>query len=597
MTAWLIALLVATLLTWIQYGIPRRSAAVVMPAVLRFVSVLLLTALVLGAPAGRASKPQSMIALDASASWLRASDTSAWRSAVQRAKSESAETPMLFGDSVRAFSEVAAPSDRATLVRPAVDRGMAAGRPLIVITDGLIDDADALTGLPAGSRVDVPATSALPDLAVTRIEGPSSAVSGDTSEVAVTVASGATTTVAATLILRAGTAALDTLAVEPLGPFSERRLSVRVPLRGVGATLLSGIVRMTGDREARNDTATAVVELTRGAAAVFVSTSPNEDSRFALGVLRGALALPTRAYVQVAPGVWKLEGPLSPVTVAEVRAALRDAPLAVIHGDTAIFGAPRARTRGALALWPSSVERGIDWYAVAAPASPLMGPLSQLPWDSLPPLDVAAALPVGDWVGLSVARGRQLDGRAAIVGFERGRRVVVVGASGFWRWRFRGGASEAAYGALWGTVFDWLAAGRFDARAAVPAATSFRSGERIKWHRGSGMDSAVQVTLRRRGSPTAPTSLSLFFGSAATSESGTLDPGIYDAAVPGGTPVIAVNASRELLPRQPTVRAGPVGARASLSEAPRLRDRMWPFVLVVLMLCGEWVLRRRQGLR
>jgi hypothetical protein len=597
MTAWLIALLVAALLTWVQYGVPRRSPAVLLPAVLRFLSVLLLAALILGAPAGVARKAQPMVALDASASWLRASDSAAWRSAVQAARAASGETPLLFGDSARTYSQTASPSDQASRVRPAVDRAIAAGRPLVVITDGMLDDPDALTGLPSGSRVEVPAIATLADVAISRIEGPSSAVSGDTSEIAVTLASGATPTARATLLLRSGTAVLDTIAVEPLGAFTERRLAVRVPLRGVGPTLLTALVRMEGDREARNDTASAVVELARGAAAVFVSTSPNEDSRFALGVLRGALALPTRAYVQVARGVWKLEGPLSPVTVAEVRAALRDAPLAVIHGDTAIFGAPRATTRGSLALWPTSIERGIDWYAVGAPASPLMGALSQLPWDSLPPLDVAASLPNGDWVGLSVARGRQLDGRPAIVGFERGRRVVVVGVSGFWRWRFRGGASEAAYGALWGTVFDWLAAGRFDARAAVPALTSFRSGEPIRWQRGSGVDSAVSVTLRRRGSDATPVALSLFFGSAATSESGPLDPGVYDVSIRGGTTMIAVNASRELLPRQPTVSAGPIGARPSVGDAPRLRERMWPFILVVLALCAEWLLRRRAGLR
>jgi len=314
-------------------------------------------------------------------------------------------------------------------------------------------------------------------------------------------------------------------------------------------------------------------------------------------VLRGTLALPTRAYVQIAPGTWRLEGPLTPVTAAAVRAALQGAPLAIVHGDTAIFGPPRALGKGALALLPGDLERGADWYAVAAPPSPVMGALSQLTWDSLPPLDVATSLPTGDWTALTVARARPTERRPAIVGFERPRRVVVVGASGFWRWQFRGGASEAAYSALWGSIFDWLAAGRFDARAAVPATQSVRSGERLAWQRGAGTDSTVAVELVRRGAPAAASTFSLYFGAAATAESAPLQPGVYEARTRGGTSLVAVNASRELLSFQPTVKAGPIGARASLAEAPRLRDRTWPFVVLLLALCAEWVLRRRVGLR
>ena len=596
MTAWFIAVLVATLLAWAQYGARRHSPASAVPLALRWLAVLLVVALLLDAPAGRGKPPQPLVALDASASWLKGGDSSAWRAAVALATRPSAERANLFGDSSRVIDGAVRPRDRASLVRPAVDRALAAGRPLVVITDGLIDDPDALSGLPSGSRVEIPASAGFPDVALVRIDVPASVVSGDTVEITITVASGAVRAEGASIELRAGRTTLDSARVEPLTPYSERRVSFRPSLKGMGPTLLTAVARMPGDRESRNDSLLAVIEITRGAAAVFVSTSPNEDSRFALGVLRGALALPTRGYVQVAPGMWKVEGTLAPATAAEVRAALRDAPLAVLHGDTAIFGSPRALGKGALTLWPTNIERGADWYATGAPASPLMGPLSQLPWDSLPPLDVAAVLPAGDWDGLTATRARQTERRTAIVGFEGGRRVVVIGASGFWRWRFRGGASEVAYGALWGTVFDWLAGGRFDARASVPAATSFRAGEKIRWQRGSGRDSSVTVELRRRGD-TARVRVPLFFGSAPTTESPALDAGVYEARVPGGASLIAVNASRELLPRQPTVRAGPIGARAAVSHVPRVRDYTWLFVLVVFAMCAEWLLRRRAGLR
>jgi len=36
---------------------------------------------------------------------------------------------------------------------------------------------------------------------------------------------------------------------------------------------------------------------------------------------------------------------------------------------------------------------------------------------------------------------------------------------------------------------------------------------------------------------------------------------------------------------------------ASAGVAPALRAQWWAFVLVVLLLCAEWLLRRRAGMR
>lgn len=597
MIDWIIALVIASILALLQYGRPGRIPGSLWPMALRWVSVALIAALLLGAPSGPPRQPPAMVALDASASWLRGGDSSTWKQALQEATSRSSEQPLLFGDSARALEEGAVPADRNSVVRPAVDRALAAGRPLVVLTDGVIDDPDALTGLPAGSRVDVRPPPEFPDLAAVSLDAPRSLVSGDTIDIAITVASGALRTAGSRVVLQAGGRVLDTIRVDPMTPFSERRLSVRVTPPGSGPVLVTAIAQLDGDREPRNDTIAAALEITRGAAAVFVSSSPDEDSRFALSVLRGTLALPTRAYLQLAPGVWKVEGTLTPITGDQVRSALQSAPLAVLHGDTGVFGPPRALGRGALALLPNNIERGADWFAVGAPASPLMNALSDLPWDSLPPLDVSSRMPTGDWAALTVARSRQLDRQPAIVGYEGARRIIIVGAAGFWRWRFRGGASEPAYTALWGSVFDWLAAGRFDARAALPAQASVRAGEGVAWHRGTSIDSSVNVALIRRGITPDTVTLALHFGQGASAATPPLSPGVYDARVRGGSAVIVVNASGELLPRQPTVRAGPVGARMASTEAPRLRDRMWPYVVVVLALCAEWILRRRAGLR
>src|SRR6185436_10135971 len=233
------------------------------------------------------------------------------------------------------------------------------------------------------------------------------------------------------------------------------------------------------------------------ASAVFVSTSPDQDARFAIAVLRGTLALPTRGFLRIAPGNWRQEGTLAPVSEAEVRQAIRDAPVAILHGDTAIFGPPATSSFGPIALLvPPDVDDG-EWYPVAAPASPLSGALAAVPLESLPPIAIGQPAR-GDWTALEARRGREPLRRPVVVGRDTPRRIVTVTGSGFWRWRFRGGASADAYAALWGGIFDWLAAERADRRGAVPDESVVRSGQPIRWRRGSSSDSVVRALLRRR---------------------------------------------------------------------------------------------------
>jgi hypothetical protein len=206
-------------------------------------------------------------------------------------------------------------------------------------------------------------------------------------------------------------------------------------------------------------------------------------------------------------------------------------------------------------------------------------------------------VPAGDWVALETRRGRRLERRNAIVGREAARRTVIIGASGFWRWRVRGGASADAFGALWGGLFDWLSAGRSDARAAVNADAVVHAGDAIRWRRGAGDDSVVAVVLARRGAPARIDSMTLRFSTGDNVvESRPLPPGVYDVQTPGGASVLAVNPSREFYPRR-GIRSGAVGRGGSLSDAPRLRSLGWVYGIIILALCAEWLLRRRLGLR
>ena len=108
----------------------------------------------------------------------------------------------------------------------------------------------------------------------------------------------------------------------------------------------------------------------------------------------------------------------------------------------------------------------------------------------------------------------------------------------------------------------------------------------------------ARVVLRRRGAADSLVVPLRFAAGANATTSPPLAPGVYDARLPGGAAVLAVNASRELLPRRPAVSAGPVGAAPGpAGVAPALRGEWWAFVLAVLLLCAEWLVRRRAGLR
>lgn len=607
MSPWLIAAVVGIAFALFQYGGRdfRVAPSALLAALLRVIAVTLIVALILDAPAGRAKPLPTWVALDASASWLRAGDSTAWKEAVRATRAARPESLFLFGDSLRVvppLDSLRRPGDLASLARPALERALGRGHPLYIITDGELADAEALRELPAGSRVSVMPHAASRDLAVASLEMPRALVSGDSVEVRVGLLAGALGASPATLTLSAGNAVVAQTPIDSLGAYAERAITMRARVEGrEGPTLVRAVVTSRGDAEPRNDTLSVGVDLSRAASAVFVSTSPNFDARYALSVLRGALAVPARGYFKVAPGAWRVDGSLTAVTEADVRQAFHDAPVAILQGDTAVFGPPRSATSGPLALVLNGAGDEGEWYAVAAPPSPLGAALSGLPWDSLPPVSVSAAPPTGQWKALEARRGRENEHRVLVAGSDTPRRVVIVAASGLWRWRFRPGTSADAFTALWGSIFDWLATERADRRAAIPVGSVVRAGEPVRWHRGSAADSSVLVVLRRLGAgkdSTRVDSLALRFRSDATiTESPSLPAGLYTAEVRGGNSLLVVNPSREFLPMAPRIKSGATGGSAPLDTAPRLRTLGWVYALLLGSLCGEWVLRRRKGMR
>src|SRR5688572_29113291 len=262
MLSWLLAAVAGLAIAVVAYGWrdPRGTPERALPVLLRAAALTALIAALLDAPVGRVGRPPMLVALDASASWHRASGDSAWHVAIDRARRVSSDSIILFGDSARAGEPATSATDAASRVRPMVARALALGRPTVVLTDGVIEDPDELSGLPAGSRVEVLAPARGSDLALVSLELPRTHMRGDTLDARVTVAAGPAGARFGRLTLMAGDAHVAEAALDSATVDAERTYTLRAPIRaGDGPLIIRAILTVAGDVEPANDTLRAVV--------------------------------------------------------------------------------------------------------------------------------------------------------------------------------------------------------------------------------------------------------------------------------------------------------------------------------------------------
>lgn len=650
MIAWLSAIGVAVAAALLAYppahwGTTGRSRSrVAALALLRAAAVLLVAAMLFGAPRAPARPLPPLLAVDASASWRRAAPAPATVPAQVAALADSlrqrtdgvndgAPDVMWIGDSLRtAPADAPTPplTDAASRIRPAVDYATATGRALWLVTDGEVDDPEALADAPPGSRWVVPPRPRRADLALASVRLPIDARAGDTITVDAEVVAGEAGAPAGMVHWLVDGVAAASAPVPASAPWSAGRVTSRVPVpRGGGAHRVTAALAVAGDLEPRNDTLEAALSVTDRPAVVLVSTAPDLDVREVLRVLRGTLRLPAEGYLRVAPGRWRVEGSFAPIDEATVARRARDAPLLVAHGDTSWSTAGGGLSRSAAtALWRPAPPPGLaragergapgEWFAeVPSPAGrsggavqALEAVLVGLPADSLPPVQLpaeepaAGARPVASSPVLVARLAKRGEARPLVEAREQdGRRELRVVGSGFAGWALRGGRAGDAFTALWGGVFDWLAEARGDVRAAVPAVPYVREGEPIPWRRG-GADSAVTVVLVREpeagagaaGTDTVRVPL-VFATGAREALSPPLAPGRWRGVLPGGAVLVVVNPSREWVPRPPTLTPRESSGVVRAAAPRRLVDAAWPFVLVLLLLSAEWIGRRFAGYR
>ena len=627
--------------------------------------------------AGRAVSERFVI-LDASASMAALTTTGepVWTSAAARARAMAQEgarvlvagvAPSDAGLAARADSlDALSPRGHESVLAPAVGTAAEAGaREIVLVTDRRVADpvAVAAAARRLGVRVEVDSAVAAPgpNLGVSRLVLPAAADSGrplrgtvhvegrapdDSVDVVVTVDG----RVAQLLRLPAPAADGETTSAPFVLPGSlspgPRRVSARLT---------------APDSYPPDDQRVRIVHVdAQDAGIVLVSFAPDWEPRFLLPVLRQVTGLPVRGYVRAGPNRFQAmaddggtpgadagaTGPSGPLTVdwAELERRIGQAVAVVAMGVDApareFLDRAAGRARG-LAVFPADADgaaaggvaagepQGGEWYASAAPASPLSVELGQVLYGGLPPL--SEVLPVADPAGgaLEVRLGGTGEPRPALVlrNAAGGRRVVVVLARGFWRWAFRDGEPRDRYRLLWGAVGGWLVA---DESATAgpdvsPETWVVPPGRPARWRARGREGGEVRLSV------TDSTGAVVLDSTWTVSPTGAfatpaLPPGPYRYAaepVEPGAPAAADAAN----PANPSVGPAPAATTglfevesftrealrrpveatrlaSGLASPPSSRRRVrplrtlpWPYLVVLAALCAEWAGRRRAGLR
>lgn len=484
---------------------------------------------------------------------------------------------------------------------PAIAAASALGRPVMVVTDGEVEDAAEIPpDVRRGLRVVVLPREPRDDWALVGVTGPARVTVGDTLplEIAVRHDGG-----------RAGDSVMMEVAGQGGRILARRQLrmtgnvttaTLRTPTQSLAAGEHMLSVRLANVRDAELRTDERMFHLTVAATpgVVLVASPADWDARFLFKTLGDVSALPVRGFVQFGTE-WRTMGTVLPVSDDAVRRAMRGADLLVLKGRAA-KRAGEVRSR-ALWLWPGSegqAEPG-DWYLVPALTSPLAPILATIPVDSFPPavqLTPVQPPPTG-WVALMAQAGRRGAPRPALMGVEVGRRrTVTTAVDGLWRWAFRGGAPEQGYRALVAATVSWLLAAPDTVRGnAVPVRHVVQNGQPVTFAwLGAGPARALGISWSMGDSTRAD---SLAFDGTGRAQArlpvGTWRYRLED----GASGLVAVEGySDELLPR-PVTLASQEGATARVQARSAARDWWWLFLLAVTALCTEWVVRRRMGLR
>lgn len=622
--------------TWIylraEPPVPGRGRL----AVLRGAALLILSALVadLDVPAGLArTDPERWVLLDASAS-MTAGDGAAFDRALSRARELEASgwTLLPFAQGPRTGGARAATPDGArTELAPASRRAVEAGANEVrILSDMRLMDPAAvdaeLAALPAAVTFEsfaAPARNA--GVGSFQVEGRASPGGAAGAEIEL-FAEEAGDSLEVVVLEEGAPILTQRVGAPPPGRRTRVRLDLP-PARAEGQVRYTARVVLEGDGFPSDDEAAAYASVGGDAGGVVVvSLRPDWEPRSVLGVLESSTGMRARGFLRVGPDRFVTVGRGTErggaVAGAEVRQAVAAADLLVVHGLAAgddAWARGALQRRGPLVAWPADAggaallglsaagrQEGEWLVAPDLPPSPLSPGLAGMDFRDLPPLGgVVAVAPAGEAAGVFRLRrgGTGTETPGMIVQDGVGGRRVVVLAQGLWRWGARDGASGEVYRRLWAAAAGWLLAGEPVAGELRPERWVLPAGEAVAWRLPRSEGGAVRLeVLDGGGSVVLDTLLDAGLSGADTPP---LAPGIYryrggpegaDVAT-GRFDVEARTEEMAFLPRMPE--ATVPGAATSMGDAGRrpLRASSLPYLLVLVLLSGEWVARRRAGLR
>lgn len=599
LAAVLIVILSSALAALTYLGVERVGRRAWVPLVSRAIAWSAIGLLLLNISCPAAARPRPpLVLLDGSLSmsapggrWAEALDSAAAAGEIR-----------MFGDE-RAARDTA-PNRGRSLLRPALSAAAASDRPVLVVTDGEIEDAaDLPAELLARTAVLALPREPRPDFALTGVAGPSRVTAGDSIVLDVEIeASGGATADSLVLEVRSGprTVASRRVGAAP-GGSADARIAFASTAIGAGDHVLQVRLDGTGDQEPRTDTRLHLITVAPTPGVVLLAAPADWDSRFLYRTLREVAQLPVRGYARLDGDRWRSMSDLATVGTERVRQAARGADLLILKGDPGSL-AEGSRARG-IWRWPSGATGATplpgDWYLAGVEVSPIAGSFLGQPVDSFPP--ATQLIPYepasGAWIGLTAQLGRRGAARPAVAGRQEGRvRSVTVAVDGLWRWAFRGGSSEQSYRTWVASTASWLLGGADSLRGvAAPIRPVVQSGRPLvfEWT-ASGAPSASAVVWTGAEGPGSDT---LRFDGAG--RAGVyLPPGQYRYrfAGGGGGSVAVEEYSDELLP-SPVALASRAAKVARPDGRTAARDWLWLFGLCVAALSVEWLARRRLGLR
>ncbi len=524
------------------------------------------------------------------------------------------------------------PGGTASRVVPAIEQARAAGADsLILVTDGELSDREEGRRLARRLGValrEVRVSETIARVGIRRLVTPGVVTAGDTLELrAEIVSTGKTGSPTRVSLSYGGGQTVETTIVTPAsGRTAEAVFRVLIDPAGDSIEWRPFDVQVVDVEPPWDEAAHArawVRVSPQPTGAVMVSVDPDWEARYLLPLLERTVPGGARAYLRIDDDLYLQAGPRPAhgVSEAAVRRAAGRAMLLVVQGEPgrlpgwlASAAAVRpavlhfVRGPGAVPGTDLMIQEALpgEWYVeLPPPASPVSAHLLGVETVDLPPLTrLFGSTGRVDWAVMSARQHRRGATRpVAVMGSTDDRRWAVVHGESTWRWAARGERGLPLYRGLFGGIVGWLV----ERTATQPVWLQDPSpghGEALQWRLAPKVrdlrieveDSSGRVVWSDSLSgpavwidgPTLPA------GDARFIAEGRMGSGDFRVVRP-----FHVGGGDESLPRPfgPALDVRPARAEDGSTRGPRGGTPVWPFAAAIVMLCAEWLWRRRVGLR